>query len=71
MKGANMGANDRGVSLGDILGVIHGVTGNPSCGAVADWTPAIAQAINELINGKADIKEARVIKPNETRTPTH
>jgi len=64
MKGTTMGA----ITRGDILGAIHKATGNPSSGAVADWTPVIAEAIDELINGKpaAPAKENRVVKAAET-----
>jgi len=67
MKGTTMGA----ITRGDILGAIHGVTGNPSSGAVAEWTPVIAEAIDELINGKpTPAKENRVIKAAETPEDT-
>jgi cytochrome c5 len=56
------------ITRGDILGAIHGVTGNPSSGPIADWSPVIAEAIDELINGKpeAPAKENRVVKASDT-----
>lgn len=54
------------ISKSDIRAAIDGVTGAPSCGIVADVTPAIVQAIDELINGKP-VAEQRVVKPAETR----
>jgi len=53
------------ISKSDIRAAIDGVTGAPSCGVVADVTPAIVDAIDELINGKP--VEQRVVKPAETR----
>ena len=53
------------ISKSDIRAAIDGVTGAPSCGVVADVTPAIVNAIDELINGKP--VEQRVVKPAETR----
>jgi hypothetical protein len=55
------------VTRGDIEGAIKGVTGDPVSGIVHDITPAIAQAIDELINGKPTAKEQRVVKAEETR----
>jgi len=54
------------ISRADIEAAIKGATGNPASGAVADWTPVIAEAIDELINGAP--KENRIIKAKETRT---
>ena len=54
------------ITRADILGAINSVTGAPSCGIVADATPAIVDAIDELINGKP-VVEQRVIKATETR----
>ena len=45
----------------DIANAINGVTGAPTCGIVADVTPALVDAIDELINGKP-VVEQRVIK---------
>jgi hypothetical protein len=53
-------------SRADIEGAIKGATGDPASGAIHDWTPAIAQAIDELINGKP-ATENRIIKAKETR----
>jgi hypothetical protein len=50
----------------DIAKAINGVTGAPTCGIVADVTPALVDAIDELINGKP-VVEQRVIKAAETR----
>ena len=57
------------ITRGDIEGAIKGVTGDPSSGLLHDYTPAIAEAIDHLING-APKKENRVIKAAETRTST-
>ena len=57
------------ISRAQIEGAIHGVTGAPSSGIVADITPGIVDAIDELINPKP-AKENRVIKPAETRKAT-
>jgi hypothetical protein len=54
------------ITRADILGAINTVTGAPSCGIVADATPALVDAIDELINGKP-VVEQRVVKPAETR----
>ena len=40
------------ITRADIEGAINGVTGAPTSGIVADVTPALVQAIDELINGK-------------------
>lgn len=53
------------ITRADILGAINSVTGAPSCGIVADATPALVDAIDQLINGKP--VEQRVVKPAETR----
>lgn len=50
----------------DIANAINAVTGAPSCGVVADVTPALVDAIDELLNGKP-VVEQRVIKATETR----
>ena len=55
------------ISRAQIEGAIHGVTGAPSSGIVADITPGIVDAIEELINPKP-AKETRVVKASETRT---
>lgn len=54
------------ITRADILGAINTVTGAPSCGIVADATPALVDAIDQLINGKP-VVEQRVVKPAETR----
>jgi hypothetical protein len=59
------------ISRADIEEAIKGATGNPASGAVADWTPVIAEAIDELINGPAPAKETRIIKAKETRTESN
>lgn len=57
-----------GITRADIDAAIRKATGNPISGPVSDWTPAIAEAIDELINGKAaPAKETRVVKAAETR----
>jgi len=53
------------ITRADITNAINSVTGAPTCGIVHDVTPAIAQAIDELVNGKP--VEQRVVKPAETR----
>jgi hypothetical protein len=71
------------VTQADIENKIKEITGDPASGILHDWTPAIAQAINELITGEvktgqqstgeqsgaADKKApaTRVIKADETR----
>lgn len=64
--GVSVGDIKDGVSVGDIRAAIDAVTGAPSCGIVADVTPALVKAIDELINGKP-VVEQRVIKATETR----
>jgi hypothetical protein len=54
------------ITRGDIEGAIKGVTGDPSSGPIHDWTPAIAEAIDHLING-APAAETRIVKAKETR----
>jgi hypothetical protein len=54
------------ISAGDIRAAIDSVTGAPVSGVVADVTPGIVNAIDELINGKK-IGEQRVVKASETR----
>ena len=54
------------ITKADIANAINGVTGSPSCGIVADVTPALVDAIDELLNGKP-VVEQRVIKATETR----
>jgi hypothetical protein len=54
------------ISKGDIRAAIDGVTGAPTSGVVCDVTPAIVNAIDELINGKP-VVEQRVVKAAETR----
>lgn len=54
------------ISRADIEGAINSVTGAPSSGVVHDVTPAIVQAIAQLLEGHSEI-EQRVIKPTETR----
>ena len=54
------------ITRADIEGAINTVTGAPSSGIVADVTPALVQALDELINGKP-VVEQRVIKATETR----
>jgi hypothetical protein len=62
------------ITRGDIEGAIKGATGDPASGVVADVTPAIADAIDKLINGKpegaADAKtkqDTRVVEAPEKR----
>jgi len=54
------------ITKADIANAINSVTGAPSCGIVADVTPALVDAIDELLNGKP-VVEQRVIKATETR----
>lgn len=54
------------ITQADIKAAIESVTGAPSTGIVCDVTPAIVEAIDELINGKP-VVEQRVITPVETR----
>lgn len=54
------------ITRADIANAINSVTGNPTSGIVADVTPALVEAIDELINGKP-VVEQRVVKPAETR----
>jgi len=35
----------------DILAAIKQATGNPDTGAIHEWTPAIADAVDKLCNG--------------------
>jgi hypothetical protein len=64
----NQGATKKdGVTAGDIRAAIDGVTGAPTSGVVADVTPALVKAIDELVNGKPEAVEQRVVKPAETR----
>ena len=55
----------------EITQAIHTATGNPDTGPVAESTPAIIQAIDELINGgdrtvtKANIGETRLMRGAE------
>lgn len=50
----------------DIEGAIKGATGNPASGTIHDWTPAIAEAIDHMING-TPATDNRIIKAKETR----
>jgi hypothetical protein len=60
-------ANNMGqITRAQIEGAIHGVTGAPSSGLIHDWTPAIVDAIDALLNPKA-AKETRVVKAPEVR----
>jgi hypothetical protein len=54
------------ITKADIANAINAITGNPSIGIIADVTPAIVDAIDELINGEP-VVEQRVVKPAETR----
>lgn len=54
------------ITRAQIEGAIHGVTGAPSSGLIHDWTPAIVDAIDALLNPKA-AKETRVVKAPEVR----
>lgn len=59
----------------EILAAIHQATGNPTTGAVAEWTPAIADAVDALCNPKPETntkpkakQETRIIEePTEKR----
>jgi hypothetical protein len=54
------------ITKADIERAINNATGSPSSGAIHDWTPTIAQAIDELINGAPAPKEVRIVKASET-----
>ena len=54
------------ITRADIANAINAVTGDPSIGIIADVTPALIEAIDELINGEP-VVEQRVVKPAETR----
>ena len=54
------------ITKADISNAINAVTGAPTFGIVADVTPALVDAIDELLNGKP-VVEQRVIKATETR----
>ncbi len=48
--------------------VIDGVTGDPGTGAVADVVPAIVDALDAALNGKAvEPVTTRVMEADETR----
>ena len=49
-----------------ILAAINSVTGDPSSGIVHDLQPAIADAIDALVNPPA-VKSTRVVGVSETR----
>jgi hypothetical protein len=55
-----------GITRADIEGAVHRVTGKPDTGTVAALTPAIVDAIDQLINPKPE-QTTRVIKAEETR----
>lgn len=50
----------------DIETAMRTAAGNPDSGIVADWIPALAAAVDELVNPKAKT-ETRVIKADEVR----
>lgn len=54
------------VTRDDILAAVKSATGDPTTGIVHDITPAIADAIDRLLNPKAKV-EKRVIVAEETR----
>lgn len=62
----------------EITDTIHAATGNPTTGAVAEWTPAIIDAVDALCNPKPETntktkakQETRIIDNNkETRETT-
>jgi hypothetical protein len=54
------------ITRADIEGAINAITGAPTYGIVADVTPALVDAIDELVNGKP-VVEQRVVKATETR----
>lgn len=55
------------ITRADIEQAIKAATGNPDIGPVADIQPKIIEAITALLADEAPTKEARVIKPAETR----
>jgi hypothetical protein len=55
-----------GITRAQIEGAIYGVTGQPDTGTVAAITPALVDAIDQLINPKPE-QTNRVIKADETR----
>jgi hypothetical protein len=50
----------------DIETAMRNVAGNPDSGTLSDWIPALAAAVDELINPKPKT-ETRVIKAEEIR----
>jgi hypothetical protein len=54
------------ISKSDIETAMRTAAGNPDSGAVADWIPALAAAVDELVNPKAKT-ETRIIKADEVR----
>lgn len=54
------------VTRDDIVAAIKSVTGDPDTGLLHDATPAIADAIDELVNPRPQVERA-VTKPKETR----
>ena len=54
------------VTRDDIAAAIKAVTGDPDTGLLHDATPAIVNAIDELVNPKPKMERA-VTAPKETR----
>jgi hypothetical protein len=50
-----------------ITDAIHAATGNPDTGAVAEWTPAIIEAVDNLCNPPAPETNTKTKKDQETR----
>lgn len=50
------------VTRSNIEDAINNATGNPSSGLIHDWTPAIVDAVDELINGGAKSRATKGAK---------
>jgi|AACY02.16.fsa_nt_gi hypothetical protein len=50
-----------------ITEAIHQATGNPTTGAVAEWTPAIIDAVDNLCNPPAPETKTKIKTNQETR----
>ena len=51
----------------EITDAIHKATGNPTTGAVAEWTPAIIEAVDKLCNPAAPETKTKTKTNQETR----
>jgi len=50
-----------------IIDAIHQATGNPTTGAVAEWTPAIIEAVDNLCNPTPPETKTKTKTNQETR----